>query len=164
MHRVVLLTGSNHTQKEHLLARAAELLEECIGSIEDSSEVCYSEAWGFSSDEEFANQALLLSSELEPLEVLDRALEVEQILGRDREAEQAEKRLTRQAYASRVVDVDVIFYDDEQIAHPRLEVPHPRVQFREFALVPLSQIVGDYVHPTFGQSINAMLEEIRKKS
>ena len=112
MHRVVLLTGSNHPSKERLIARAAELLEEHIGPIESRSEVCYSEAWGFSSQEEFANQALLLSSELEPFEVLDRALEVEQILGRDREAEQAEKSLSGEAYASRVIDVDVIFYDD----------------------------------------------------
>lgn len=164
MHRVVLLTGSNHPSKERLIARAAELLEEHIGAIESRSEVCYSEAWGFSSQEEFANQALLLSSELEPFEVLDRALEVEQILGRDREAEQAEKSLSGEAYASRVIDVDVIFYDDEQMAHPRLELPHPRLQLREFALVPLSQIMGDYVHPKFGQSINAMLQELREKS
>ena len=135
MHRVVLLTGSNHPSKERLIARAAELLEEHIGPIESRSEVCYSEAWGFSSQEEFANQALLLSSELEPFEVLDRALEVEQILGRDREAEKAEKSLSGEAYASRVIDVDVIFYDDEQMSHPRLELPHPRLQLREFALV-----------------------------
>lgn len=160
MHRVVLLTGSNHPERERMLSCAATLLGESVGRIVALSEVCYSEPWGFESEREFANQALLLESELEPLQLLDRVLEVEQKVGRDRESEQAEKQLTGKRYASRVVDVDVIFYDDKQIHTPRLEVPHPRVHLREFALVPLSQILGDYVHPKFGKSIRCMLAEL----
>lgn len=162
-HRVVLLTGSNAERKELLLERTAEVLEELIGAIESRSEVCYSEAWGFSSEQEFANQALILRSELSALEVLDRALEAEQIVGRDRAEELRQKQLSGERYADRVIDVDVIFYDDDQILHPRLEVPHPRVHLREFALVPLSRIMGEYVHPKFGKSISEMLKELSKK-
>ncbi|MBR5877805.1 MAG: 2-amino-4-hydroxy-6-hydroxymethyldihydropteridine diphosphokinase [Alistipes sp.] len=162
MHRVVLLTGSNAPQKELFLARAAEILEESVGRIVARSKVCYSEPWGFSSSEEFANEALVLESELEPLQVLDRALECEQMVGRNREAESQEKATTGEKYASRVIDVDLIFYDSEQICLPRLEVPHPRLHLREFALVPLSQVVGDYVHPVLGQSVCEMLAELKK--
>lgn len=163
MHRVVLLTGSNAPQKELLLARAAEILAESVGPIVARSEVCYSEPWGFSSEEEFANEALVLESELEPLQVLDRALECEQRVGRNRKAELQEKALTGEQYASRVIDVDVIFYDSEQISLPRLEVPHPRVHLREFALVPLSQVVGQYQHPTLGKSVSELVAELKNR-
>ena len=163
MHRVVLLTGSNAPQKELLLARAAEILAESVGPFVARSEVCYSEPWGFSSEEEFANEALVLESELEPLQVLDRALECEQRVGRNRKAELQEKALTGEQYASRVIDVDVIFYDSEQISLPRLEVPHPRVHLREFALVPLSQVVGQYQHPTLGKSVSELLAELKNR-
>lgn len=161
MSRVVLLTGSNHPDKEAILSRTATLLAECIGEITAASQIYYSEPWGFHAEQAFANQALVLESRLSPHEVLDAALAVEQTVGRDREAEQREKASTGERYASRTVDVDVMFYDDEVIDTPRLKVPHPLLYLREFALEPLCEIMGEYRHPQMGRRLKDIYEELK---
>ena len=140
MSRVVLLTGSNAPQSESVLHHTAQILARRIGSLECASQIYYSEPWGFEADEPFANVAWVVESELEPEEVLCEVLAAEQEVGRDREAEEREKALTGQRYASRVVDIDVIFYDDIEWHSPTLTLPHPRVWEREFALIPLKEV------------------------
>ena len=85
-HSVLLLTGSNFRGKEQILQRAAERIAEQVGPIERASQICYSEAWGFTCEEEFANQAILVSTGLAADEVLMKTQAIEQELGRDREA------------------------------------------------------------------------------
>ena len=109
----------------------------------------------------FANQALLFTTTLSPVEVLDEALGAEQEVGRDRAQEQVEKSLTGERYASREVDVDVMFYDDEVINTPRLTVPHPLLHVREFALQPLCEVMADYRHPVLGRELKDIYEELK---
>jgi 2-amino-4-hydroxy-6-hydroxymethyldihydropteridine diphosphokinase len=94
---------------------------------------------------------------LEPEQVLDAAQEVEQLLGRRRDEEQAERERTGQRYASRRVDVDVMFYDEEIISTPCLTLPHPLLHEREFALRPLCEIMGDYRHPQLQRPLKDIL-------
>ena len=140
MHCVTLLGGSNHPLKEAILEHARAVVERRVGRVVRSSSVHYSEPWGFEADEPFANVAWVVESELEPEAVLCEVLAAEQEVGRDREAEEREKALTGQRYASRVVDIDVIFYDDIEWHSPTLTLPHPRVWEREFALIPLKEV------------------------
>ena len=161
--RVVLLTGSNAPSRETILELAAELLEQSVGPILSRSRIYASQAWGFSSDEPFANQALVLDTELSPLEVLDASLAVEQQVGRNRAQEQEQKQITGERYASRVVDVDVMFCDDEIISTPRLKVPHPLLHEREFALEPLCEIMGHYRHPVLRRSLRDIYQELKEK-
>ena len=161
--RVTLLTGSNAPDREAILHRTATLLAERVGPIVSRSRIYTSAAWGFSSEEPFANQALRLETSLTPIEVLDAALEVEQIVGRDRAQEAREKELSGERYASRVVDVDVMFCDDEIISEPRLQVPHPLLHEREFALEPLCEIMADYCHPQLGRSLKDIYFELKEK-
>lgn len=140
MHTIALLGGSNNPRKEEILAQAREVIERRIGRVERCSSLHYSEPWGFEADEEFANVAWVVLTELEPEQVLEQALAAEQELGRDREAEEQEKARTGQRYASRVVDIDVICYDDVEWHSPTLTLPHPRVMEREFALKPLREV------------------------
>ena len=161
--RVTLLTGSNAPDREAILHRTAALLDERVGPIVSRSRIYSSAAWGFSSEEPFANQALRLETLLTPIEVLDAALEVEQIVGRDRAQEAREKELSGERYASRVVDVDVMFCDDEIISEPRLCVPHPLLHEREFALEPLCEIMGDYCHPVLQRSLQDIYSELKSK-
>lgn len=81
---VTLLTGSNAPEREAILHRTAELLAERVGRIVARSRIYASRAWGFSSSEPFANQALRFETSLSPIEVLDTVLDVEQCIGRDR--------------------------------------------------------------------------------
>ena len=161
--RVTLLTGSNAPDREAILHRTAALLAERVGPIVSRSRIYTSAAWGFSSEEPFANQALQLETSLTPLQVLDAVLEVEQIVGRDRVQEAREKELSGERYASRVVDVDVMFCDDEIISEPRLQVPHPLLHEREFALEPLCEIMADYRHPQLGRSLKDIYFELKEK-
>jgi 2-amino-4-hydroxy-6-hydroxymethyldihydropteridine diphosphokinase len=161
--RVTLLTGSNAPDREAILHRTAALLAERVGPIVSRSRIYTSAAWGFSSEEPFANQALRLETSLTPIEVLDVALEVEQTVGRDRVQEAREKELSGERYASRVVDVDVMFCDDEIISEPRLQVPHPLLHEREFALEPLCEIMADYRHPQLGRSLKDIYFELKEK-
>jgi 2-amino-4-hydroxy-6-hydroxymethyldihydropteridine diphosphokinase len=161
--RVTLLTGSNAPDREAILHRTAALLAERVGPIVSRSRIYTSAAWGFSSEEPFANQALRLETSLTPIEVLDAALEVEQTVGRDRAQEAREKELSGERYASRVVDVDVMFCDDEIISEPRLQVPHPLLHEREFALEPLCEIMADYRHPQLGRSLKDIYFELKEK-
>lgn len=161
MSRVVLLTGSNAPQSESVLHRTAQILARRIGSLECASQIYYSEPWGFHSERMFANQALLFTTTLSPVEVLDEALGAEQEVGRDRAQEQVEKSLTGERYASREVDVDVMFYDDEVINTPRLMVPHPLLHVREFALQPLCEVMADYRHPVLGRELKDIYEELK---
>ena len=161
--RVVLLTGSNAPSREAILHRTAELLEQRLGTIVSRSRLYASQAWGFQSDEPFANQALMLETDLKPLQVLDAALAIEQEVGRDRLKEQEQKQITGERYASRVVDVDVMLCDDEIISTPRLSVPHPLLHEREFALEPLCEIMGHYRHPVLGRSLNDIYRELKEK-
>lgn len=161
MSRVVLLTGSNAPQSESVLHRTARILARRIGSLECASQIYYSEPWGFHAERMFANQALLFTTTLSPIEVLDEALATEQEVGRDRAMEQVEKSLTGERYASREVDVDVMFYDDEVINTPRLTVPHPLLHVREFALQPLCEVMADYRHPVLGRELKDIYEELK---
>lgn len=161
--RVTLLTGSNAPDREAILHRTAALLAERVGPIVSRSRIYTSAAWGFSSKEPFANQALRLETSLMPIKVLDVALEVEQTVGRDRVQEAREKELSGERYASRVVDVDVMFCDDEIISEPRLQVPHPLLHEREFALEPLCEIMADYRHPQLGRSLKDIYFELKEK-
>ena len=161
MGRVVLLTGSNAPQSQQVLLRTAEVLARRVGKVEQASKIYTSEPWGFHAEEMFSNQALILQTALTPIEVLDEALATEQEVGRDRAREQEEKEITGERYASRVVDVDVMFYDEEIIDTPRLKLPHPLLHVREFALEPLCEIMGDYRHPVLGKSLSTIYEELK---
>lgn len=162
-HRAVLLTGSDSGDREAVLARAAALAAERIGTLAAASEVCASEPWGFASGGEFLNQALALDTELTPGQVLDEALRMECDLGREREAEARAKASTGERYASRVVDIDVMFYDSLAVRTPRLTLPHPLLHERAFALRPLCMIMGDYVHPVLGRTLREIYDELKDR-
>lgn len=160
-HRVMLLLGCNMGDKEATLRHAIELLCENTGEVVATSKIYYSQAWGFHCDAEFANQAVVLLTELEPEKLLDATQSIEAELGRDREKERLTKELSGERYCSRTMDIDIMFYDDEVISTPRLSVPHPLMQEREFALEPMCEIEPQRVHPTLGLSLKELYENLK---
>ena len=125
MARVVLLTGGNTGDVKRTLQAAQQLINARVGAVLRCSHRYESKPWGFDAEQHFSNQALEVSTDLQPLEVLEAVQAIEQELGRNRAAEAVEKARTGVAYTSRPIDIDILFYDDEVIASERLTVPHP---------------------------------------
>lgn len=163
MARVVLLAGGNSGDVKRTLQAAQQLINDRVGAVLRCSHRYESDAWGFETPDRFSNQALEITTDLSPVEVLDAVQGIERELGRDRTAETAEKARTGAVYTSRPIDIDILFYDDEMIATERLSVPHPRLAEREFALVPLCEIMRTRRHPATGVTVGEMLEALRPK-
>lgn len=164
MARVVLLTGGNTGDVKRNLQAAQQLINARVGAVLHCSHRYQSEPWGFTGGEPFSNQALEVSTDLLPEEVLDVVQQIECELGRDRAAEAAEKATTGALYTSRTIDIDIAFYDDRVITTERLTLPHPLLAEREFALAPLCEIMRLRRHPVTGLTLGEMLEEIRTKN
>lgn len=160
MARVVLITGGNQGDVKPRLHKAQAMINNEIGPVMRCSHRYKTGAWGFDAEEHFTNQVLVADTDLSPREVLEKVLEIEQALGRDRAAEEAEKKRTGQAYSSRVIDVDILFYDDEVIDEPDLKIPHPLLHERDFVLEPLFEVVPKKVHPVLGKSVGELWEEM----
>lgn len=162
MAKVVLITGGNVGDAEQRLGEAARLIDAEVGRVESHSKIYRTKAWGFEA-EDFRNQVLVVESELEPLALLDAVNDIERRLGRDRTAEQKVKSATGARYASRSIDIDILFYDDLVIESERLTLPHPRIAEREFVLEPLSEVVPEWQHPISGKSVQQMNEELKRR-
>ncbi len=149
MARLFLLLGGNLGNKERIFTNARIRLEEELGQITQMSSVYETEPWGFQSDYLFWNQVILIETEQSPCEALKKTKAIEQELGRVRKAER---------YSSRLIDIDLLFYDDLVFHEPQLELPHPRIIDRRFVLEPLSEIAPNMLHPVFRQTIMELLE------
>ena len=139
---VIVLGGGNVGNTSARLAKAAKLMEERIGRVVGSSSQRESEAWGFEATEPFLNQAFAVKTTLPAEQVLETLLDIERELGRNRESEYQQKILRGEVYASRVIDLDILLYGEERIVTPHLQIPHPRLLQREFALAPLEELKG----------------------
>lgn len=152
MSKVYLLLGGNLGDKRQLFAQTAHMLHERVGSITRQSAIYETEPWGFVSEDMFWNQVLELDVNFSPEEVLKRTQQIEGQLGRIRKPGQ---------YHSRLMDIDLLFYDDKIVVLPELVIPHPKIQERKFVLVPLHEIVPEMVHPGLKKSIRQLLTECR---
>ena len=161
MARVALLLGGNQGDVKRTLQTAQQLINSRVGAVLRCSHRYESEPWGFPAAQRFSNQALEVSTDLSPLEVLDACQGIE--LGRNRAAEAIEKASSGAAYSSRPIDIDIIFYGDEVIDDERLTVPHPLLAEREFALQPLAEIMRRHHHPVTGVTVGEMLDALRNR-
>ena len=163
MARVALLLGGNQGDVKRTLQTAQQLINSRVGAVLRCSHRYESEPWGFPAAQRFSNQALEVSTDLSPLEVLDACQGIERELGRSRAAEAIEKASSGAAYSSRPIDIDIIFYGDEVIDDERLTVPHPLLAEREFALQPLAEIMRRHRHPVTGVTVGEMLDALRNR-
>lgn len=151
MSDVILSMGSNIGNREMLIAGAVKLISERCGVVAMKSSLYETEPWGFDSNGMFLNQIIKINTELDPTSLLENILQIEIELGRNRTK-------PRTGYESRPIDIDIIYFSDLIINTPDLTVPHPRMQMRRFVLVPLTEILPDFVHPLFKKNSSELLK------
>ncbi len=150
MHNVILLLGGNLGNVETSIEKAIELIEVRIGKVVETSALYESEPWGFTHAQNFLNQVIEVITDLEAMDILSLTQQIETELGR------ASKTGTE--YEGRVIDIDILFYDDAVIDSPTLTIPHPHLQNRLFTLLPLNEKWSILNHPVYKKSIAELLK------
>jgi len=144
MSSVFLILGSNSGNSLETLEKARVLIAERVGAIADLSPIYRTEPWGFECADWFYNQVLRCETSLLPEEVLNTVLGIETDLGRTRVSTALNERVV---YESRIIDIDILYYNDEIISTENLQIPHKHIQDRRFVLMPLCDIAPEFVHP-----------------
>lgn len=152
-HTVYLSLGSNLGNKEENLQCAMKRINEQIGKIVSQSAHYVTTPWGFDSSHTFLNNALSVVTSLEPMELLDATQQIERDLGRL-------KKSAGGVYFDRLIDIDILLYDERVMNHPRLILPHPLLHKRLFVLQPLSEIAPELAHPLLGESIQVLYKKL----
>ena len=155
MNKAVLLLGSNLGDSQLLFQQVISLIDERLGKLEIQSALYQSPPWGFEHENDFLNQVLILETDLAAGEILQTCLQIEVDLGRKR---------TTQVYGARRIDIDVLFVNDEVMDTESLVLPHPRLHLRKFTLLPLLELIPDYVHPKLQKSIQELLRACEDNS
>ena len=151
MNKAYLLTGSNLGDREEYLARARSLINEQCGTIASASSLYETAAWGKTDQPSFLNQALELETSLNARQLLRRILKAEKIMGRIRD----------EKYGPRLIDIDILLFNNETYNYQFLKIPHPEMQNRRFALLPLAEIAPDIIHPVLNKTIHELLKECK---
>lgn len=148
-HKVILLLGSNLGERETHLLKAVQLIEREVGEIITLSSVYETEAWGKTNQPAFLNVCLVLKTTLTPLAVLQKNLATERQLGRVRQ----------EKWGARIIDIDILFYDDAMVQTDVLTIPHEGFEKRMFAIVPLMEIAPEFIHPVTKRPIEEIYRQ-----
>ena len=159
---VILLLGSNDVAASEIIRRALEVIFLTVGEEVRTSTEYRSEAYGFSSEREFINRATEITTECDAYEVLRRINLIEALLGRDREEEARIRNERGEMYASRPIDIDIVFYGDQSYDDSRLTIPYHFLDERVYALRPVAEIAGERRHPALRQTPAEMLAKYDK--
>lgn len=151
MTRCYILFGSNQGDKIRLLEEACRQLQEHCGLLVERSSSYLSEPWGYETQSWYLNALLVVETELDPDTLMDTLMGIEAALGRKRSNDAA-------GYADRPIDLDILYYGDQMVKTAKVTAPHPRLHLRRFALVPLCEIIPDFLHPEFHLSQQQLLD------
>ena len=154
-HTVYLALGTNLGDRFEYLQVAVDAIFKQIGTITNISAVYQTPALGFDGAD-FLNCVLVLQTPYKPQVVLKEILRIEKTLGR--------QRSKGAGYASRVIDIDILFYNQQVISQAHLQVPHPQMAHRKFVLQPLVDISPQMVHPVSQKTLADMLSHTKDTS
>ena len=149
MNKVFILLGSNLLEPLLQLARAEEKIKSKVGIIRKESSIYRTAAWGNHRQPDFLNQVLIVETALGPVELLITLLDIEKEMG----------RIRFKKNEPRIIDIDILFFNNDIINSKELTIPHPRIAERRFVLTPLNELSPRLKHPLTGKTINKMLKE-----
>lgn len=153
---VVLSLGSNIENRLEYLRRAISEISNRIGTVEKISPIYESEAIGFEATTDFLNLCVLVQTTQSPEQVLKNTQEIEKLVGR--------KTKSTDGYASREIDIDLIFFDAQVIDLPELIIPHPFYSSRKFVLLPLNDLIPSHIDPVTGDTIQLKISQCEDSS
>ena len=133
-HTLYLGLGSIRGDNQPDISMAVKKIEELIGHVKCQSALHITEPWGFQSDNMFVNAAVKCVTILSPHEVLEKTKDIERQMGRTTKSVDG-------TYKDRIIDIDILLYDDMEINDPDLVIPHPLMHQRDFVMKPLNEII-----------------------
>ena len=149
MNTIYLLLGSNIGDAVAHLSSAKKYIEKEIGAIIKFSGIYKTAAWGNENQPDFLNQILIVHTRFTAQQTITKILSIEKEIGRMRSKKNA----------PRIIDIDILFFNNEIIRSTDLIVPHPEIQNRRFVLVPLNELSPEIIHPVLQKTIFELLED-----
>lgn len=148
MAKVYISLGTNLGNKEQNLRNAIGEITQTCGKVEQTSPIYSSAPWGFESFNNFLNQVVLIETKFSPQQLIKCLLEIEKSMGRNRSTVD---------YQDRIIDLDILFYDDLIIEEDSLIIPHPSLHNRNFIMQPFLEMCPSFVHPKLKKTISEIL-------
>ncbi|MDV4152670.1 2-amino-4-hydroxy-6-hydroxymethyldihydropteridine diphosphokinase [Clostridium sp. AL.422] len=153
-HKAYISIGSNIGDKEENIKTSIDKLKECNEiEVTKVASIIETEPWGYEEQDSFKNTAIEIKTFLNPRELMTVLLTIEKDMRRERIIK----------WGPRIIDLDIIFFDDYATSDEYVTIPHPRMEDREFVLAPLNEIAPNFIHPLNKKRVFRMLEEIRNK-
>ena len=149
MNIVYLQLGSNLGEREQLISDAVQEISKYVGKVNIRSQIYESTPWRVDGQESYLNQIIEVKTLLSAEDTLIAALKIENNLGRVR----IEK------WGERLIDIDIIFFNNDIIETPDLCIPHKHMHERNFVLMPLNEIVPDFIHPKYNKTVSELFNE-----
>lgn len=154
MHTYYLHLGSNKGYRTSYLSNAIKQITAKIGQVTDQSAIYQTEPWGKKDQDDFLNMAIKVESNLAPEDALNAAKKIETDMGSEK----------KEKWGPRIIDIDILYCGDLIMEKDNLVIPHPHIYERNFVLIPLMEIAGDFIDPVKEMSIEDIFDLCKDES
>ena len=154
---VFILLGGNLLDVKRTFEMAIAEISKKAGQVSLQSPLYKSAAWGFESDDDFLNQVIEIKTELPATKLLSVLLDIEQYLGRTRNP-------NTNRFSSRIIDIDILYFNTDVIKLAHLTIPHYAIQDRLFTLIPLCDLIPEFLHPVLKKTNSQLLASCNDKN